>query len=235
MKNVVGCPNCGSENPLYKLICVKCKTHLRERIVNLDLWKMIGMLIESPVKAFSLIIQSEHKNFIFLIIALFSVKVFIDARFLSLFFSGSSLLRINLVPALLISFGAAILILFIYSLLFSLVNMLSGLKTRIKDDYAVLSYTLIPYSAGLIILFPIEIILFGEYLFSNNPSPFIIKPDLAYTLLGFEGLLILWGIFLAISGIYAVSKNFLYSLLAGLIFYIYLYVFLYMLSKILFI
>ncbi len=234
MKNFVMCPNCGNENPPYKLTCINCKTHLREKIYNLDLWKMIGMLIESPVKAFKLIILSEHKNFIFLILALFSIKFFIDARILSVMYTGNGALKINLVPALLITFGAAILIVFVFSLIFSVINLSLGLKTRVKDDYAIFSYSQIPYSAGLIILFPIEIIIFGEFLFSDNPSPFIIKPDLAYTLAGFEGLIILWGIYLSISGVYSASKNFLYSFLTGIIFYLYLYGFLYSLSKILF-
>lgn len=235
MKNVTTCPNCGSENPIYKLTCLNCKTYLRERIYNLDLWKIIGLLIESPVKAFKLIIQSEHKNFIFLIITLFSVKAFIDARFISLLHAGYGLLKIDLELELLITLGAGIIIIFVFAVIFSFINLLTGLKTRIKDNFAVLSYSLVPYTFGLIILFPIEIIIFGGYLFSNNPSPFIIKPDLAYALLSFEGLLIMWGLYLVISGMFAASKNLLYSLISGFIFYFYLYGFLFFLSKILFI
>ncbi|HSD62610.1 MAG TPA: hypothetical protein VLB50_02395 [Ignavibacteriaceae bacterium] len=234
MKNVTTCPNCGTENPLYKLNCLNCKTYLRERIYNLDLWKVIGLLIESPVKAYRLIIQSEHKNFIFLILALFSIKSFINARFLSLVYSGSSTLKFNFELELLTALGAGIIVILIYAVIFSSVNLVAGLKTRLKDNYAVFSYSLLPYTVGLAILFPIEIIIFGEYLFSDNPSPFIIKPSLAYFLLSIEGLLILWGLYLTITGIFAVSKNILYSVFSGLIFYLYLYGFLFFLSKILF-
>ncbi len=234
MKNVLRCPNCGTENPFYKLTCLKCKTYLRERIFNLDLWKVTGLLIESPMQAFKLIIQSEHKNFIILITVLFSFKAFIDARFLSVFFSGDSSLRMSLELGLIISIGTSIFIVWIYSILLSFVNKAAGLDTRIKDTNAVLSYSVLPYSFALIILFPIEIIIFGGYLFSDNPSPFLIKPTIAFTLLGFEGLLILWGIFLAITGVYAISKNILYSVIFGLLFNFYLYGFLFILSRILF-
>lgn len=235
MKNDIRCPNCGSENPFYKLTCLNCKTYLRERIFNLDLWKIIGLLIESPVKAFRVIIQSEHKNFIILLTFLFSLKAFIDARFISIFYSGRSSIRVNIETGLLISLGVSILMIWIYSILLSLINKTAGLKTRIRDNNAVLSYSFLPYSFALVILFPIEIIIFGGYLFSDNPSPFIIKPAIAYSLLGFEVLLIIWGLLLSITGIYAISKNILYSILLGIFFNIYLFSFLFALSNILFI
>ena len=234
MKNVVRCPNCGTENPLYKLTCLKCKTYLRERIYNLDLWKVIGLLIESPAKAFKLIILSEHKNFILLMIVLFSVKAFIDSRFLSIIYSGSSSLKLNLSYSILLTVAAGIIIIYVYSVIIFFVNKIAGLNTRIRDNNAVLSYSLLPYSFGILILFPIELIIFGQYLFSDNPSPFIIKPVVAFTLLGFEGLLILWSIFLSVSGIYAVSKNIFYAVISGILFNFYLYCFLFLLSKILF-
>lgn len=235
MKNVVICPNCGTENPVYKHTCIKCKTYLRDRVFNLDLWQLIGMLIESPVKAFNKIIQSEHKNFIILIAVLFSLKAFIDARFLSILFYGSSSLRIGLLPELLITAGASFLIIWIFTFILFAFNKTSGLRTRIRDNNAVLIYSLLPYSFALIVLFPIELIIFGQYLFSNNPSPFVLKPAIAYTLLSFEGLLILWGIFLSVTGIYSISRNVVYSVLFGLIYFIYLFGFMFLLSIILFI
>jgi hypothetical protein len=235
MKNIVSCPNCGTENPFYKLTCSNCKTYLRERIFNVDLWKVIGLLIENPVRAFKLIIHSEHKNFVILINILFAVKAFIFARLLSLLYSGSNSLRINLGLGLLITLGAGIIVIFLYSLLVTFINKSAGLKTRIRDNHAVFSYSLIPHSFALLILFPIEIIIFGGYFFSNNPSPFILKPTIAYALLSFEGLLILWGISLSVAGVYAISKNFPYSVLIGLLFNFYLLGFLSIMSGLLFI
>jgi hypothetical protein len=234
MKNVVTCPNCGTENPFYKFTCSNCKAYLRDKIFNLDLWQLIGMLIESPVKAFNRIIQSEHKNFIILIAVLYSIRAFINSRFLSIFLSGESTLRFGLETELLISVGASVVIIWMFAFILFIVNKLSGLKTRFRDDNAVLTYSILPYSFALIVLFPIELIIFGGYLFSDNPSPFILKPAIAYTLLSFEGLLILWGIFLSITGIYALSRNVIYAVIMGIIFNIYLLGFLFVLSVILF-
>jgi hypothetical protein len=235
MKNVVVCPNCGTENPFYKYTCTNCKGYLRERIFNLDLWQLIGMLIESPVKAFNRIIQSEHKNFLLLIAFLFTIKIFINARFLSIFLSGESSLRFGLLPLLLISAAAGYLVIWIYTLVLFLVNKLSGLKSRLRDNNAVLIYSLIPYAFALAILFPIELITFGGSLFSDNPSPFLLKPAIAYALLIFEGLLILWSIFLSVSGIYSISRNISYALSSGIIFSVYLFAFMFLLSFILFV
>jgi hypothetical protein len=235
MQNNIQCPNCGTENPFYKLTCLNCKTYLRDRIFNLDLWQITGLLIESPVKAFKRIIQSEHKNFLVLILILFSFKVFIDARFISIFYSGYISLRLGIIPVLLISVAASVFIIWIFTFILYFINKSAGLKTRIKDNNAVLVYSIISYPFALIILFPIELIIFGGNLFSNNPSPFLLKPTIAYTLLGFEILIVLWSIFLSIMGVYSISRNLIYSMILGLVFHLYLFGFYLLLSKILFI
>lgn len=235
MKNVVVCPNCGTENPFYKYTCTSCKAYLRERIFNLDLWQLIGMLIESPVKAFNRVIQSEHKNFIILIALLFSIKAFIDSRFISILLSGENDLRISLLPALLISAAAGYLVIWLYTFILFFVSKLSGLKSRLRDNNAVLIYSLMPYTFALVILFPIELITFGQYLFADNPSPFMLKPTIAYTLLAFEGLLVLWGMFLSVSGIYSLSRSIPYALISGIIFNLFLFGFMILLSVILFV
>ena len=234
MKNVITCSNCGKENPFYKLTCENCKGYLRDRIYNLDLWQLIGALIESPVKAFSRIIQSEHKNFILLIAVLFSLRAFIDARYFSVLISGESPLRIGLIPELLITAGAGFLVIWIFTFIFFFINKLNGLRTRIRDNNAILIYSLIPFSFALIILFPVELIIFGQYLFSDNPSPFVLKPVIAYTLLAFEGLLVLWGIFLSVCGFFSISRSLVYSVILGVIFNIYMFGFIFLLSIILF-
>ena len=235
MKNVVICPNCGTENPFYKYTCTSCKAYLRERVFNLDLWQLTGMLIESPVKAFNRVIQSEHKNFILLIVLLFSVKAFIDSRFVSILFSGENGLRISLLLTLLISAAAGYIVIWIYTVILFLVNKVSGLKSRLRDNNAILIYSLIPYAFALVILFPIELITFGQYLFSDNPSPFMLKPTIAYTLLAFEGLFILWSMFLSVSGIYSLSRSIPYALISGIIYNFFLFCFFFLLSIILFV
>ena len=60
---------------------------------------------------------------------------------------------------------------------------MNNIPLRFKDTFALIIYSQIPYLFGLIILFPLELVIFGDYLFSKNPSPFTIKGTLAYLFL----------------------------------------------------
>ncbi len=229
MKNFVVCKNCNSENPFYGLICLNCKSYLRERVYNIDLWHTISLLIESPSKAFKLIINSEHKNFLVFLLLLVSGKVLLNGIFLKIFFlKGAEFPNYFLDYLLVLSFFAIILLLF--SALLKIITEKSGIQTRYADNFSILTYSFVPYIFSLIILFPIELILFGGYLFSYNPSPFQIKETLSYVLLAFEGLIILWSIFLTISAIKVTSNNFLYSFIFGVVIHTLFYISLIFLS-----
>ena len=229
MKNVIICKQCSAQNPFYRHICISCKSYLRERVVNLDLWKVIGLLIENPVKGFEQIIYSEHKNFIVFIIMLAAIKLLLDSIFMSVAFNHANVFQnffLNYL-LLLIAFTSVI---FLFSFILSKITK-SISDTRVKDNFSVLTYSFIPHIFALVFLFPIELILFGEYLFSFEPSPFQLKETLAYALLAFETLVILWGLFLTVMGIYAQTKSIKYSLLVSIIFNLILYSVLYFFTQ----
>lgn len=223
MKNVLICKSCNAENPYYVLICSNCHSFLRERIVNIDLWNTIEQLIETPVIAFRRIIQSEHKNFISLIFIFAAFKLFISSIFISLALFGNEQPLILFITRFLFFASGMLILLLILSLLYVLVINNFGIKTRFKDLFAVLTYSFMPYSFAAIILFPIELIIFGNYLFSVNPSPYVIKSFFAWVLTSIEFLVILWSLFLTITGIYAQTKSLKFSITNSLIFNIIVY------------
>jgi hypothetical protein len=106
-------------------------------------------------------------------------------------------------------------------LLFIIKN--GGVKARFKDLFALLTFSLLPYSFAALFLFPIEIIIFGGDLFSVNPSPFIIKSFIAWSLAILEFALILWSLFLVVTGLYAQTRSKTFSLISSIIFYIIVY------------
>jgi hypothetical protein len=223
MKNVIICKSCSTENPYYEVICSNCHSFLRDRIFNIDLWKTIEQLIETPVKAFRRIIQSEHKNFISLIFIFAVFKLFISSIFISLvLFKNEQALNIFITRFLYFAVGMLFLLL-ILSLLLLLVLKGGGIKSRFKDLFALLTFSLMPYSFAAIILFPVELIIFGSYLFSVNPSPFIIKSFSAWVLVSVELLLILWSVFLTATGTFAQTKSLKFSLANTIIFNIIVY------------
>lgn len=223
MKNVIICKSCNTENPYYEFICINCHSFLREKIFNIDLWSTIDQLIVTPVKAFRRIIQSEHKNFISLIFIFAVFKLFISAIYLSLLtFRNEEALNFFIPRFILFAGGMLLLFLFI-SLLLVWILKGRGIKARFKDLFAILTYSFMPYSFAAIILFPVELIIFGTYLFSVNPSPFIVKSFLAWALAILELLVIMWSIFLTITGTFAQTKSIKFAIANSIIFNIIVY------------
>lgn len=223
MKNTIICGNCQTENPHYALNCSNCKAYLRTRVVNIDLWHSIGKLIEYPVKGFTDIIYSEHKNFIFILAVLAGIKYFLNALIFSQTLNIHPGTFNNLVNNYLLSEGYLILFILLFASLITLVYRAAGLETRFKDNFAVIIYSFIPLIFAAIILLPVEIALFGIHWFNFNPPPYIIKPFEFWVLFSVEGLMMLWSLFLLITGMYAQSKNIIYSILVGIVFTILFY------------
>lgn len=219
MKNEVICKTCHTANPFYQLNCTNCKEYLRERVYNLDFWKLLENLIESPRKAFTKIIFSEQKNFINFILLLVSIKFLINSLFFFLAGSQSSLVSVHTFKNYLFVLSATVFSIVFFSFLTKTFFHVNSKGIRFRDSYAVLSYSLIPNLFALVILFPLELVFFGEYLFSNNPSPFIIKETTAYIMLTLEILVVLWTLFLSIMGLYALTKNISLSIITGVLFF----------------
>jgi len=229
MKNYITCKNCNTENPHYQHICVNCKSYLRERVVNIDLWKTFGLLTENPVKGFKNIIFSEHKNFLSLIIIIASLKFLIDSVFISVAEGAFEPLAGFAVKYVFMAAGISIF-LYLFSVVLHFIDKISGYSSRIKDHFSVLTYSFLPHVFGIVSVFIIELVVFGGNLFSKFPSPFDLKEFLAYTLLIFEFLLIVWGIFLTFMAAFAQTKRIIYSLLVSLLFNLLLFSGLYLFS-----
>jgi len=222
MKNVQTCKNCSAENPVYQLNCIKCNSYLRERVVNIDLWDTIGKLIESPSATFLKIIFAEHKNFAFLLTFFISLKIFVNSMIVLPYIKPDSYLANNLFVYFVLNF------LILFGLIFCLAFVLKSfvgiikIKSRILDNYAIIVYAFLPYVFGLIFLFPVELVLFGQYLFSVDPSPFMLKEFASYVVLGIEAILFLWSIGLLFFGINVTAKTRIFSLVCSLLIFLFL-------------
>ena len=191
---------------------------MRSRVVNIDLWSTLSLLVESPFKALKEIIFSEHKNFLILLLSLIGVRYFflmiVASQTLNPNFESMNFFTLNL----LLGIGYTLVLFLGLSLLITLLNKLFGLETRFKDNLALYTYSFSPVAFALIILLPVEYALFGGYWFTYNPSPFIIKPVPAYILGGIEVLMFVWSYILLIIGTFVQSKNVIYSIFIGTLF-----------------
>jgi len=220
MRNSVKCNSCGHENAMFRLNCTECNNYLRARVWNINLWHNIRLLIESPTKAFQDIIWSEHKNFVVFIVLISAIKFMVDSSFIKMAYGNTDFLLNKFSTNYILVFAEFVIFLFVFTFVYCYLNKLFHLETRIRDILAIISYSFIPSIFGLVFLFLVEIILFGSYLFSVNPPPIVIKPTLAYTLLGLEVLLIFWSVFLLSFGFYVLTKLKLYSIISSFIFFI---------------
>jgi len=218
MKNSVTCPNCNSENPFYNSVCSGCKFYLRDKIYNIDLWTVISSLIENPTKAFRTIIFSEHKNFILFILFFVTIKYLINARFIAMISVGEFQSTVGLQYSYLIVLGIIVIYSFLFSFVYKLFGNLSEINIRFKDTLALIIYSQIPVLFGLFILFPLELVIFGDYLFTLNPTPFILKGNIAYFFLVLEIGLILWSIFLIIKAFITQSQQPVFSITSASVF-----------------
>ena len=218
--NKILCKNCSHQNPLYAYKCENCKSYLRERIFNIDLWNIIGQLIENPLNAFKQIIFSENKTFIIFLTILIALKNLIISRFFSMPKIGADGVSTSLVVSYLILLSLTFIVLSVHTFAHYIIFKKSNKKLRFKDIYSTTVYAFIPYLFGLFLVFPVELIVFGGNLFSNNPYAFHIKPLPAYFLIGFEIILFVWSLLLIYKGLIVKSANKLYSLVSTFIFLI---------------
>lgn len=230
MKNSVICPNCKSENPAYNSICSKCKFYIRDKIYNIDLWSLLGSIIESPATAFRTIIYSEHKNFIFFILPLIVLKYLINTRFVSMLSIGEFQSSVGLQMSYLIILGGTLLYFLAFSLLYTMIGKMNEIFICFKDTFALIIYSQIPLLFGLIILFTLELVIFGDYLFSINPTPFTIKGQIAFLFLVLEIGIIIWSIFLIYKAFHTQSSDIPFSIFAALLFIVLLSALIYIYS-----
>ncbi len=215
MKNSINCPNCNNENPFYNSVCSNCRVYLRDRVYNLDLWSTISSIIETPSKAFKIIILSEHKNFIFFILLFIGFKYLINVRFISMISLGDFQSTIGLQYSYLLVLGVTLVYFILFSFLYCLSGKAYNIYLRFKDTLALIIYSQIPYLFGLIILFPLELVIFGDYLFSKNPTPFTIKGSLSYLFLTLEIAIVIWSFFLIFKVFRTQSHHLIFSILSS--------------------
>lgn len=225
------CPNCKAENSYFNLNCSVCNFFLRDKINNIDLGNIILLLIENPKDTFEKIIYSKNKNYVFLLFIFLSFRFLILSRFLSVPYlnQNSDFDLLNTSIYFLLSSGLVISIL-IYLNFFFIRKL--GIHTRIKDVFSVFIYSFFPSIIALLLLYPIELAVFGKYLFSNNPYPYDIKTNVFYILAIFELLLIIWSFFMQIKGILALKLNLIISILISVFNYLILSAYLFISKKV---
>lgn len=229
--SIVNCPQCNSANPYFNLNCKNCNSFLREKIPNINLGETILLLIESPKIAFEKIIFSVNKNYLLVILLFLSLRFYILSKFISVPFNQTEY-NYNLFLVLIYFLISTILVLILLVLFTSLFMNRLKIYYRTKDIFAVLIYSFIPTVLAIIFVYPIELAVYGKFLFSNNPYPFEIKENVFYVLALIEIFLIVWSLVLQIKGFMALKVKIFLSLVLTLFNYFVLIAYLFISTKI---
>lgn len=228
------CGKCNHNNPPYQSICENCKSYLREKIVNIDLWTTTIKLIEHPFDAFRKIVFAEHKNFIFFLLFFISIKNLILARFISIPHLGLDGVTSPLSLIILLSIIFTISFSFLISLIQARIFQKLNIRIRVIDCLALSSFSQIPLIFSLAFIFPVELVVLGSDIFSNNPYSFQIKPTITYILIFSETIMIIWTFILYYFSIRLAGLNILVSISLTLLYFIIWSSVLFIMSKVIF-
>ena len=195
------CPVCGTENDDLAVVCSSCKGYIQAKVDTLDLFQTIWGLMESPSVTFRRIALAGSKNYIVPLTVLFGV-----ALVYALLWNANYGVR---EPQLATILGLGILagpvlgtvVFLVLSRFLAIVTPLGGRKVTSRNAFAMLAYAVVPVVLSLIIIFPIEIAVFGIYLFDTNPPPIVLNPLAYVVLIGLDGIAALWSVVLVWTGI----------------------------------
>lgn len=150
---------------------------LQQRAKTIDLFSTVYNLWRYPDFTFRKILLAEHRNYVTLIGLLEAVRF----SFLGLFIvKASDVFSIELPRLLLAGFGLAVIVYLPFLVFFSSLSYVSARVSKtgasLKGFLASVIYGFHPIAVSAIVVLPVEIAIFGPYVFSNNPSPLTINP-----------------------------------------------------------
>ncbi len=200
MASVIACPICGLENGDDITICVQCKAFLQAKVDTLDLFATMWGMIESPGATLKKVVLSRTKNYVLIL----SVIVGVMLAFAYFWFYKIG----NTIDGLFFILGLGILVgplagIIVMTTTAGLINSFSrvfGGRRSYRNTLGVISYSATPLILAFVLLFPVELAVFGQYFFGSNPHPMVIRPDLYMVLGGIHLLAFGWTIPLAITG-----------------------------------
>ena len=202
---MIACTVCGTQNDEFAVVCVSCKSFLQTKVDNLNLFETLWSLMETPRAAFRRIALARHKNYVILLSCLLGMAVVYLVIWLKTLGARLPNLALLVGAGFVIGPFAGVLFTFLFSFLVHRVGRLLGGTGSYRNVRAAIVYAMVPIVYSLVLVFPIEIALFGPYFFSDNPPPLVINPVAYIVLLGFDAAAMIWSLVLLIEGTVVVN------------------------------
>ena len=212
--NKIFCSICDSENFILNLKCSNCGSLIRENIRTINIGETFQNFLLNTDFGIKKVLYSEKKNYLLLLISLLSIKLTI------LTFFDISILDQKLITTLLklnlLVFSYWFLFILLLGVIFKvLIEIIVRNKFYYKDSLTIIAFSFLYFSVVGIILFLLELMLFGKFFFSNNPSIFQINLYKALAVISLEMIIFLYSLFLLIRFlVFILHKKFLATLLS---------------------
>ncbi len=177
------CQVCNSENLEFAIRCASCGSNLQDSVKSLDLFSTIYNVWRFPDSTLRKIVLATHRNYSVLLAALEGIGL----SFLMLYIVKAADIYSLQFPRLLLAGAVLGLVIFLPGIyLFCALSYVAvrvrRTGARFKGFASGMIYSLHPMAVWSVMLVPLEVAVFGSYLFSNNPPPQVINPVSFYFL-----------------------------------------------------
>jgi len=210
MLKKIECPSCKQKNFIQNYKCMNCGIIIRDKIVNINLGDALKYLIISPKFILQRIFLAEHKNYSLILFLLLNIKLLIyHCHFLNVYdLDLSSIQSYFLLTVLILVFNLTFLI-----ITQNVISILARENLSLKNLSSIFIYSLSFFSLSVIILFPLEWMQFGYFLFSRNPSMFEINSLKSIIIYFIESILIIYSLLLLCIGLSVFLSKIIYALM----------------------
>ncbi len=192
---MIRCTVCGVENEDLSITCAKCHSFLQAKVDTIDLFSAFWGLIDHPGQTLRRVVLAKQKNYVFILLMLLGIAISLAAS--STWKLGRIVPYGWLIAAGVVG-GPLVGILFgiLATVVAKSVMRLFGGRGSTRNLRAVLAYGTVPVVFLLVIVYPLEFGIFGQYLFDHNPPPSTLQPVADYVLMALNGLGLLWAVVL---------------------------------------
>ncbi len=197
---MVKCPVCGAENDTFASVCTSCKAFVQAKVDNLDLFRTIWGLLESPRATFRRIGLAREKNYVFALSGLSGIAFVYAIMWYRNLGAKIPELTVLLGVGLAAGLVTGIVLVFLFAWILMMLGRLAGGKASFRNMRAVTAYAFVPVAASLVCIFPLEVAIFGRYFFDANPPPMVMNPIVYIVLLAFDAVAAFWSFVLLVIG-----------------------------------
>ena len=185
------CESCGNEILFFDKICSNCNHLQKDKVPNIDFWKIIYYVFLEPKEFLLTVVLADHKNYISLVFFLFTVKFFI---LLNQVQATIGFVFEKFLYEYLIVFIVCLFLTGIWALI--ALNVFSNVKLRFKDWFSIIVFVNFPIVLSLLV-FILEFSVFGMHFYNFNFELLnSVDSLLLYFFLFTEIVLFLWSFYL---------------------------------------